>query len=168
MEELEFRTTVNQKCPHCGSSEWKITGLPGAAGRVILISFFGLLGNAIASSGLKKLKDDDPFIFKCNSCGKKWEAAPAAAPENERLESPCSITVERPGGFVGAAVGQYAYLNGIRMGVLKSGNSLSFKTNVKRNVLYFTDLSGTVYKDYKFFEAEAGSSQNFRFNRKFL
>ena len=168
MEEQEFRTNANQKCPNCGSAEWKITGLPGATGRVILISFFGLIGNAIASSGLKKLKDDDPFIFKCLSCGKKWDAAPVAAPNEERLESPCSITVERPGGFVGAAVGQYAYLNGIRIGILSSGKSLSFATNVKHNVLYFTDLSGTVYKDYKFFDAESGGSQSFKFNRKFL
>jgi ribosomal protein L34E len=168
MAEMELRTNAIQKCPQCGSDEWKPAGLPGATGRAVLITFLGIIGNAIASSSLKKRKDDDPFVCKCASCGKKWESIPVKAPEEERLESPCSINVTRPGGFVGAAVGQYTYLNGIRIGILKNGNTLSFKTNVKHNLLYFTDLSGTVYKDFKRFEAEAGKSKNFNFNRKFL
>ena len=165
---MELRTNAIQKCPQCGSSEWKVTGLPGAAGRAVLVGLFGLIGNAIASSSLKNRKDDDPFICKCDSCGNKWEAIPVNAPEEERLESPCKINVTRPGGFVGAAVGQFAYLNGIRMGILKNGNTMTFETNVKHNLLYFTDLSGTVFKDYKHFDAEAGGNRNFNFNRKFL
>jgi hypothetical protein len=168
MAETELRTNAIQKCPHCGSDEWKATGLPGSGGRLALMAFLGIIGNAIASSNLKNKKDDDPFVCKCGSCGKKWKLIPGKAPTEECLESPCSIAVTRPGNFVGAAVGQYAYLNGIRIGILKNGKTLSFKTNVKHNLLYFTDLSGTVYRDFKRFDAEAGGNKNFNFNRKFL
>jgi hypothetical protein len=168
MAEMELRTNAIQRCPHCGGGEWNPAGLTGAAGRVVLITFLGVIGNAIAGSNLKNRKDDDPFVCKCGSCKKKWELIPVKAPEAECLESPCSINVTRPGGFVGAAVGQYAYLNGIRMGILKNGGSLSFQTHVKHNLLYFTDLSGIVYKDFKRFDADAGGSKNFIFNRKFL
>jgi hypothetical protein len=76
--------------------------------------------------------------------------------------------MSRPAGFVGAAAGQYVFLNGIRVGVLKSGGSLNFQTNVKRNILYCTDLSGAVFQDYRRFEAEPDGSKSFSFNRKFL
>jgi hypothetical protein len=90
------------------------------------------------------------------------------AAEEEWLESPCEITISRPGGFVGALVGQYVFLNGIRIGVLKNGGSLSFQTNVTHNILYCTDLAGAVFQDYRRFEAEPGGNESFSFNRKFL
>jgi len=132
-----------------------------------MLVLFGIIGNGIASSNLKNRKDDSPFVFKCESCDKKFEIGPCQAPEDERLATPCTITVTRPGNFVGAAVGQHTFLNGIRMGILKNGSSLTFKTDVKNNLLYFTDLSGTVYKSVRRFIAEPGGNLSFRFNMKF-
>jgi hypothetical protein len=164
----ELRTNAAQKCPKCGSAEWSPLGLPGYAGRALMMVLLGLLGNGIASSALRRREDNDPFILKCEGCGEKWEAAPSEAAEEEWLEFPCEITISRPTGFVGAAVGQYLFLNGIRIGVLKNGGSLSFQTNVKHNILYGTDLSGAVFKDYRRFEAEPGGHIAFSFNRKFI
>jgi hypothetical protein len=124
----ELRTNAVQKCPKCGSAEWRPLALPGYVGRGLLVILLGVIGNAIASSALRKKKDNAPFILKCEGCGEKWEAPPAEAAEEEWLESPCGITMSRPGGLVGAAVGQYVFLNGIRMGVLKNGGSLNFQT----------------------------------------
>jgi ABC-type nickel/cobalt efflux system permease component RcnA len=163
----ELRTNAVQKCPKCGSAEWRPLALPGYMGRAIIMVLLGIIGNGIASSALRKKKDDDPFILKCEGCGEKWEAAPSEAAEEEWLETPCGITISRPGGLVGAAVGQYVFLNGIRVGVLKNGGSLSFQTNVKHNILYCTDLSGAVFRDYRRFEAEPEGNKSFSFNRKF-
>jgi hypothetical protein len=164
----ELRTNAIQKCPKCGSAKWRLLGLPGYAGRAFMMFLFGVLGNGIAGSALRRRADNDPFILKCEDCREKWEASPREAGEEEWLESPCKITISRPAGFVGAAVGQYVFLNGIRIGVLKNGGSLSFQTNVKHNILYCTDPSGAVFQDYRRFEAESGGNESFSFNRKFL
>jgi hypothetical protein len=164
----ELRTNAVQRCPKCGSAEWRPLGLPGYMGRAFMVALFGIIGNGIASSSLRSRKDNDPFILKCEGCGGKWEASPSEAAEEEWIEFPCEIAINRPGGFVGAAVGQYVFLNGIRVGVLKNGGVLNFQTNVKHNILYCTDLSGAVFKDYRRFEAEPGENKSFSFNRKFL
>jgi hypothetical protein len=164
----ELRTNAVQKCPKCGSAEWRPLGLSGYAGRSLMMALLGVIGNGIAGSALRKKKDNDPFVLKCEACGEKWKAAPSEAAGEEELESPCKITVSRPSGFVGAAVGQYLFLNGIRIGVLKNREALSFQTHVKHNILYGVDLAGAVFKDYRRFEAEPGGHITFSFNRKFI
>jgi hypothetical protein len=123
----------------------------------------GVIGNAIASSSLANRADNDPFVLKCESCGEKWKASPVDAPEEERLASPCTITLARHTGIVGAAVGQYVYLNGIRIGKIKTGKPLSFQTCVKHNVLCATDLSGRSFKGFQRFEAASGGHESFSY-----
>jgi hypothetical protein len=164
----ELRTNAIQKCPKYGSAKWRPLGLPGYVGRIRMIVFLGLIGNGIASSSLRRREDNDPFILKCEDCGEKRKAPPLEVAEEEWLESPCRITINRPGGLVGALVDQYVFLNGIRIDVLKNEGSLSFRTNVKHNLLYRTDLAGALFQDYRRFEAEPGGNKNFSFNRKFL
>jgi hypothetical protein len=168
MTHKDFRTNAERKCPECGSKAWKPLGLPGYIGRTCMIAFFGVFGYIIARSSLKRRSDNDPFVLKCEGCGTQWESCPIEAPEEERLEFPCTITITRPSDFVGTMVGQYVYLNGIGIGELKKGGSLCFQTNVKHNILFITDLSGSVFKDYCRFDAESGGSKDFIFNRKFL
>jgi hypothetical protein len=189
----DLRTNAIQKCPKCGSAKWRPLRLLGYTGRTWMMFFLGLIilllgliigfgvliwfliallgpiiGIGIASLFLRRKKNNDPFILKCEDCGEKWEAPPLEADEEEWLESPCKITISRPTGFVGALIGQYVFLNGIRIDILKNGKALSFQTNVKHNILYCTDHLGAVFQDYRCFEAEPGGSESFSFNRKFL
>ena len=167
MTEKESQS-INQKCPQCGASDWAPLGTPGYAGRGVLIVLFGFLGAMIANANAKKNAGSEAFVCKCASCKAKWTATPQAVPMAERLEQPCEISLTRPGGFVGAAVSQFVYLNGIRAGVLKNNSTVNFQTNVKHNILFVTDASGTVFKDIRRFDAEPGENKSFSFNRKFL
>jgi hypothetical protein len=164
----ELRSNALEKCPQCGSAEWRPIGLPGFFWRGLLMLPFSLLGLLIGASAMKRRKDNDPFILKCEGCGKKWKSAPSNATQEECLEFPCDITVSRPKSFVGAAMSYFMFLNGIRMGVLKNGGCLNFQTNVRHNIFYAADVSGAVFVDYRRFEAEPNGRITFNFNRKFL
>lgn len=55
--------------------------------------------------------------------------------ENEILAEPCTITLSRKSSFIGALNSYEYFLNGISMGKLKNGGSLSITTTYKKNVI---------------------------------
>jgi hypothetical protein len=96
------------------------------------------------------------------------DTKPLEAAADEYLSAPCTINFERVSSFVGMAVVQIVYLNGVKIGPIKNGKTVSFATAVKYNTLYVTDQGGVAFKGNYRFEAQPGGTVNVRFNRKFL
>jgi hypothetical protein len=94
---------------------------------------------------------------------------PLEAGPDEYLSAPCTINFERVSSFVGMAVAQFVYLNGIKLGSVKNGQAISFQTAVRYNTVYVTDHAGVAFKDgVTRFEAQANGAINLRFNRRFV
>jgi hypothetical protein len=159
---------ATQKCPQCDSADWMPLGTPGYITRSLWAVFFGFIGALAANSSGKNRAETPAFICKCRSCRNKWEARPKEVPLEARLETPCRISMTRPGSFVGAAVAQFIYLNGKRVGILKNGGTIEFETAEPYNILFATDGSGTAFQNTRYFEAPSGGELNFNFNRKFV
>ena len=90
------------------------------------------------------------------------------AADDELLSEPCVVEITRLSSFVGMAVSQQVYLNGVKVGNLKNGATLTFNTYTKENTVFVTDQYGVAFKgDYKF-TAVPGGKEEIKFNRKFL
>ncbi|GHT10234.1 hypothetical protein FACS189426_10110 [Bacteroidia bacterium] len=157
------------KCPDCGKNDLIIIGLKGAIGRSIVnVLFFGAIGNIIAGNNAAKNTQTKPVQYQCKSCKHKFYSEPLPASPEEILTEPCIINFKRLGNFVGAALPQFIYLNGTKIGAIKNGNAISFQTNVKHNTLFVMDIHGVAFKDVYKFEAQPSASVYVRFDRKFL
>jgi uncharacterized membrane protein YhaH (DUF805 family) len=55
--------------------------------------------------------------------------------EANRMESPCTISLKRPGNMIGAIIGVRIYLNGVQYGTLKNGKTVVMQTDYVQNVL---------------------------------
>lgn len=159
-------STKNLRCPGCGAEELTIVGVKGVAGKTLAatLAVGGIIGGAIAA----KDTESKPVEYICDRCRNKFVAPAHEASPDELLSAPCAIHFERVGGFVGAAVPQTVYLNGIRIAVAKNGKTIAFPTNVRYNTLFVTDQYGTAFKCAYRFEAQPGGSVLVRFNRKFV
>lgn len=155
------------KCPACASVEYKALGTKGFAGRFVVNLFFGFLAGAIYSKSEQNNVEEREIIYKCSKCGHKWESFPVKAGAGSLLETPCEIHFTRQGNFVGMAMAQFVYLNGRKIGAVKNGESITFTTERKQNMIFVTDHTGGAF-DSRRFDAFPGGSIKFRFSRKFV
>ena len=155
------------KCPSCGSGNVSVTGVKGAMGKAMTGVAFGAIGNLIAGSNAAKDTETHPLQYKCNDCKNKFESLPLPAAPEDILSAPCTVTFERESSMVGAAVPQIVYSNGVKIGPVKNGKSVTFQTNGKHNVIFVTDQFGVAFPSNYKFEAQPGGSVAVRFNRKF-
>ncbi|MDR0583758.1 MAG: DUF805 domain-containing protein [Treponema sp.] len=155
------------KCPACASVDYKPLGTKGFFGRAVVNLFFGFIAGAIYSKSQQNNTGDRLIVYKCSKCGNKWEAFPVKAGEGGRLERPCEIYFTRMGNFVGMAMAQFVYLNGRKIGPVKNGETITFTTERKQNLIFVTDHTGGAF-DSRRFDAPPGGHIEFRFSRKFV
>jgi uncharacterized membrane protein YhaH (DUF805 family) len=155
------------KCPACASVDYKPLGTKGFLGRVVVNLFFGFIAGAIYSKSEQNNTEDRIIVYKCSKCGNKWESFPAKAGESGHLERPCEIRFTRMGNLVGMAMAQFVYLNGRKIGPVKNGESITFTTERKQNMIFVTDHTGGAF-DSRRFDASPGGHIEFRFSRKFV
>jgi len=156
------------KCPHCGGCDFEILGKKGALGKSLAVTAaFGAIGNLVQSSISKDDLKLEPTNYKCLSCKKKFESLPLLVQQDEMLTTPCEITFTRLSSFVGMAVSQTVWLNGVKMSSVSNGKTVNFKTYVKHNTIFVTDHTGVAFKDSYKFEAHQGGKVEVRFKRKF-
>ena len=129
---------------------------------------FGAVGNLVANSISKDDYTFEPINCKCLTCGKKFETLPLVAQPDEILPQPCKIIFTRMSSFVGMAVSQSIWMNGVKISPIKNKQTIEFMTFTRYNTLFVTDQFGVAFKaDYKF-EAQPGGVVEVRFKRKFL
>lgn len=156
-------------CPSCGSQQYTAIGVKGSTGKALATSFaFGAIGNMVAGSSAAKNMVTEPIQYRCDSCKTKFESGPLVAAPEELLPAPCMVHFVRESSFVGMAVPQIVYMNGIKMGAVKNGNTLSMQTPLRYNAVFVTDQHGMAFKGIRRFEAVPGGEVTIRFNRKFL
>ena len=166
---IQIATLKGLRCPQCGSEQLRVTGVKGALGTSLATGIaFGAIGNLVAGKNAAANTVTEPLQYKCNSCGNKFESLPLCAPPEEILSTPCSITFTRERSFVGSAVPQIVYLNGVKLGAVNNGASLTFPTGNRFNTLFVTDQYGVAFDSVYRFEALPGGMVSARFMRKFL
>jgi energy-converting hydrogenase Eha subunit E len=138
------------ECPAYASVDYKPLGTKGFTGRFVVNLFFGFIAGAIYSKSEQNNTGDRPIVYKCSKCGNKWEAFPVKPGENGRLEIPCEIHFTRMGNFVGMAMAQFVYLNGRKIGPVKNGESITFTTERKQNLIFVTDHTGGAFDSCRF------------------
>lgn len=157
----------NLACPKCNASDFKVVGAKGSMGKTLGASAFGAIGFLVADSMSKNDYTYEPLNYKCNSCGKKFESLPLLAQPDEILSAPCKISFKRLSSFVGMAVSQNIWLNGIKVGPVGNGKTVEFETMTKHNILFVTDQMGVAFKGHYSFEAQPGGTVEVQFKRKF-
>ncbi len=164
-----YPSVADLACPKCQrKNDFKVIGTKGAKGKSIGISMaFGAIGNLVANSMSKDDFSLQPVKYQCNGCKKKFESLPLTAKPEEILESPCTIHFTRLSSFVGMAVSQNVYLNGVKVGSVKNGKSIDFQTFVKDNTIFVTDHNGVAFKGCYKFNAQNGQVVEINFNKKF-
>lgn len=167
---METVTTLKGlRCPACGSENVAVKGVKGAMGTALAVGLAaGAIGNLVAGGVASKDMQTEPMQYKCAGCGNKFVSGPLLAPPEDILSAPCSVTFERVGSFVGMAVPQIAYINGLKLGPVKNGKTIAFETLNRYNTMFVTDQYGMAFKGEYRFEAAPGGSVRVRFKRKFL
>ena len=162
-------TLTGMKCPHCGSENLRVTGTKGALGASLVTGLaFGAVGNLVAGSNAAANQATEPLQYVCHDCSKKFQSLPLAAQPDEILEQPCTVTFTRDKSFVGCMVPQIVYINGIKIGAVKNGASVSFQTSCRNNVIFVTDQYGVAFNDDYKFEAQPGGEISVHFKRRFI
>ena len=165
----EYPSVKELKCPECGAAELRILGTKGAGAAAISV---GVLAGAIGSMAMDKASKGDfdikPVKYQCLKCKKKFEALPLVAAESDVLSEPCTVNFTRLGSMVGMAVSQQVFLNGVKVGNVKNGATLTFRTYTKDNTVFVTDQYGLAFPGSYTFTAEAGGTEDIKFKRKFL
>ncbi len=156
------------RCPQCGSYNVMAKGLSGALGNSLATGLaFGAIGNLVANAGAGERIASAPMEYQCQECKNRFSYMPAQPAPDELLSAPATIEFTRGGNMLGAAVQQFVFLNGIPVGAVKNGQTISFTTNLRYNTLFVTDHFGVAFKDIYRFEALAGMTVPVRFNQKF-
>lgn len=159
------------RCPACGNEDILPIGKKGAAGGEIAAAFMGgaIANLAVSSSASKESAGTaEPLSYRCRACKNKFVSLPLEAADEDILSAPCRINFTRQKSFVGAAVVQMVYLNGVSCGPIKNGMTISFSTENRWNTLFVTDAYGVAFPDVYRFEAGPGGEVNVSFNRKFV
>lgn len=159
---MATRQSAVPTCPNCGSTDVVAIGTEGALGRTLDQQF-----GPFTQVFVPVTADTGRLRYRCHSCHKKFVAESGAPVETEPLEQACTIVFHRDSGFVGAMMPNVVYLNGERVGEVKSGKSIEFATTVRSNVITVTDQNGAAFKDSYTFDAEDGGVVEVHFNRKF-
>jgi len=154
------------RCPRCGGGSIAVVGAEGATGR----SFMALLIGPFIYKWIYSNTLATPWsiCYKCRRCSHNFIGEPAQACSEEILSEPCLIRFERVSGFVGAFMPQIVHLNGVKVTPVKNGQTITFPTHVRHNVVFVTDHFGSVFANPHTFEAKPGESVALRFDRKFL
>ena len=168
MENKKYPSLKSIYCPQCRGTHYKILGTKGSLGKAAGAAMFGAIGNMIQSSSAKNDYEIRPIRFKCQNCGNKFESIPFTAADNEILEMPCTIVLHRLSSFVGMAVVQQVFLNGVKVGNVSNNGELRFETWTKDNVIFVTDQSGVSFGDAYTFTAQGGEMKTLNFKRKFV
>lgn len=166
-KKIKNPTLVGIKCPECGSKNYKILGAGSVGAGVAKQLLFGGIGNMVASSSSKNDFELKPIKYQCKNCKKKFESLPNEANNDELLEKPCIITFKRLSGIWGAALRQQVFLNGIKVGTVKSGSEIKFETNTKTNVIFVTDQHDVAFDDLYEFTAKSGGEEYIKFKKNF-
>jgi len=154
-------------CPNCGSGQFTPVGTKGATGKAAVGALFGAAGNLIANAVSRENFDFAPLGYKCDQCRKKFETAPLVATADEVLPVPCRVVFTRKRSFVGMAVAQNVWLNGVKIGPVGNGKTLEFATPIAANMIFVTDQYGQAFKGCYRFVAQPGGLVEVSFNRKF-
>ena len=155
------------KCPNCGVKTIELLVLTQQL-PVSVNNYFGAVGNIVSSSRSKDNFEIKPVKYQCLDCKNKYEALPNEASSDDILKKPCTITFERLSSFIGGAVRQQVFLNGIKMGTIKNGSKLTFETNTRTNTIFVTDHHGVAFKGHYTFTAEEGGEKYIKFKKKFI
>ena len=161
-------STHSLVCPVCGNGDLRIMGTKkSSAGEIGAVMAFGAIANLTADMNSKNDYSQTPVWYKCKACRKKFASSPIEAAPEEILEKPCSVSFTRLSSFIGMAVSQQVWLNGVKVASVRNGKTVTFETSVRHNTIFVTDQYGVAFPgDYKF-EAESGGSVEVRFKRKF-
>jgi len=155
-------------CPNCGSSTFTPLGKKGARGTAAAVGgMFGAVGALVANAANKDDLSLTPTNYKCDQCHKKFETMPLLAQPDEMLSAPCKVVFTRKGSFVGMAVSETVWLNGVKIGPVGNGKSLEFPTYIQNNLIFVTDQYGVAFKGCYRFAAQPGGVVQVDFNRKF-
>ncbi|MDR0841688.1 MAG: hypothetical protein LBN26_09975 [Christensenellaceae bacterium] len=162
-------TLKGLKCPQCGSEAWDIKGKAGGVGASMAGTLLGgaIVSLAVSSHASKNVKTD-PIAFVCKSCKHKFQTMPLCAPEEDIIDAPCTVNFTRLRSFVGAAVAQMVYLNGVNCGPVKNGKTITLQTSSRWNTIFVTDQYGAAFPGAYHFEAVPGGTIEVKFNRKFV
>lgn len=154
-EVINYPSLHGFTCPYCGQNNFKVLGVNGAKSKAFFVTFFfGAIGSLVVNSKSKKDFSLKALRYKCNCCGKKFEAFPAEASPDEVLNTPCRISYTRKSSFVGCAVAQGVWLNGVKVASIGNGKTVVFETSVRNNVVFVTDQFDAVFKEKEYhFEA---------------
>jgi hypothetical protein len=77
--------------------------------------------------------------------------------QNEQLPAPCLVYVTRESKVLGAAIAFNVYLNYMKAGVLKNGQTIQFYASLKNNVLTGDSSNGQVREPFCFEAAPGGT-----------
>ncbi len=157
---------LDLRCPKCSGQNFRATGKKGALGKSIAMgAAFGAIGNLVASSNAQTDYATEPMQYRCNDCKEKFVSLPMLARPEEFLPAPCTIQFQRMSNFVGMAVVNTVYLNGVNMGSVKNGKTITFLTPLRYNTIYVTDMHGVAFKPIHRFEAQPGGTVQLHFKR---
>lgn len=168
-EQTKIPSVYGIVCPKCQKGDLTIVGTKGSKGAAIGMGLaLGAVGNLIANASNKGDFSLKPIQYKCKSCGNKFESYPLVAKPEEMLEKPCTVNFHRLSRFVGMAVSQDVWLNGVKVGTVGNGKSITFQTVTKHNTIFVSDQYGVAFKgDFKF-EAQEGGTVEVNFKGKFV
>ena len=162
-------TLKGLRCPQCGSEDLDVKGKAGSMGKEVAGAFFGgAIANLAMSSSASKNTETVPLAYVCRSCKHKFQSPPLAAPQEDVLSAPCTISFTRVSSFVGALAAQVVYLNGVNCGAVKNGATITLQTSNRWNTMFVTDQYGVAFKSVYRFEAVPGGTVAVRFKRKFV
>lgn len=156
------------KCPKCGSNQYRILGGQLSAGKIGMGIALGAVGSLLADSMDDGVAPYAPTRFKCSSCKHKFESLPSQALPEEILSAPCRVVFTRLSSFVGIAVTQTVWLNGLAIGRVDNKQTIEFPVYTRYNTIYVTDHMGMAFKGHYSFEAMPGGSIQVNFKRKFV
>ena len=162
-------TLKGLSCPQCGSEDLTIKGKGGGTGRAMAGALLGgAIVNMAVSSHASKNVETVPISYVCKSCKNKFETMPLSAPEEDILAAPCVVNFTRLGSFVGSAVAQIVYLNGVNCGPVKNGKTITLQTSNRWNTIFVTDQYGVAFPSVYRFEAVPGGAVDVKFKREFV
>lgn len=156
-------------CPQCGSENLIIKGKAGGGGASVAAAFFGgAVVHMAVSSHASKNVTTTPVAYICGNCKHKFQTLPLNAPAEDILDVPCTIHFTRLSSFVGGAVAQMVYLNGVNCGPVKNGKTIVLQTGNRWNTIFVTDQYGAAFPSCYRFEAVPGGEIQVKFLRKFV
>jgi hypothetical protein len=102
-------------------------------------SFYGVKfkkAKLIVPSGTKAIYEADPMWNRFGTIAESAQPAVSQLVPTEALSQPCTIYLTRTSNFVGAAMSVQVFLNGVEKKKLGNGQTISFQTTEKSNMLF--------------------------------